>query len=100
VVGLGIHASARAIAAFNAKDPEAVIIDEFAGQLLVFLLVRDPGASTIAAGLVLFRLFDILKPWPVGASESWFTEGVGVMADDLLAGAYALLVLHLVLTLV
>jgi phosphatidylglycerophosphatase A len=49
---------------------------------------------------VLFRLFDILKPWPVGASESWFTEGVGVMADDLLAGAYALLVLHLVLTLV
>lgn len=93
----GAFASAKAEAFFSCKDPQAVIIDEFAGQLLVFLLVREPGPLVLACGLGLFRLFDILKPWPVGASESWFQGGLGVMADDLLAGFYALLLLHLLL---
>lgn len=99
LVGVGTYASASAEDAFRCKDPQAVIIDEFAGQLCVFLLVSNPHPFTIAAGLVLFRLFDITKPWPVGASETWFPGGLGVMLDDILAGAYGLLGLHLLLAL-
>ena len=99
LLGAGTYASASAEDAFRCKDPQAVIIDEFAGQLCVFLLVANPHPFTIAAGLVLFRLFDIAKPWPVGASETWFPGGFGVMIDDILAGAYGLLGLHLLLAL-
>ena len=97
LIAVGTRFASRAEAAFHCKDPKAVIIDEFAGQLLVFLLVRDPGPVTLLAGLGLFRLFDITKPWPVGASEGWFAGGTGIMVDDLFAGAYALLALHLLL---
>jgi len=99
LTGVGILAAHRAEHSLQCRDPQAVVIDEFAGQLLVFLLVRDPSPLTIAAGLALFRLFDIIKPWPVGASETWFSGGAGIMVDDLLAGAYALLALHLLLAL-
>ena len=97
LIAAGAYASTRAETSFRCKDPQAVIIDEFAGQLLVFLLVKNPGPLVLAAGLGLFRLFDILKPWPVGASEDWFQGGTGVMMDDILAGAYALLALHLLI---
>lgn len=99
LVPAGIYASNRAEAFFRRKDPRPVVIDEFAGQLLVFLLVQEPGPLLLAGGLGFFRLFDILKPWPVGASEAWFSGGTGVMLDDILAGAYALLALHILLIL-
>jgi phosphatidylglycerophosphatase A len=99
VSGAGVLAAGRAEHALQCKDPRAVVIDEFAGQLLVFLLIPEPDPLTLAVGLVLFRLFDITKPWPVGASEAWFSGGAGIMVDDILAGGYALLGLHLLLAL-
>jgi len=51
------------------------------------LAYAGPGA--LLAGFFLFRLFDILKPWPVRSSEHWLPGGYGVMLDDLLAGVYA-----------
>lgn len=99
LTGVGVLVSDRAEHTLQGKDPQAVVVDEFAGQLLVFLLVQDPDPLTIVAGLGLFRLFDIFKPWPVGASETWFSGGAGIMVDDILAGVYALLALHLLLAL-
>ncbi|MBF0447789.1 MAG: phosphatidylglycerophosphatase A [Magnetococcales bacterium] len=75
------------------KDPSAVVIDESAGILLTY--VGIPLEWTwLLAGFVLFRLFDIWKPWPVGWLDQTVDGGVGVMADDLAAGAYALLILQ------
>lgn len=92
---LGAWACGSAEKLLGEKDPGAVVIDEFAGQLLVFALCSPAATWQLAAGFVLFRALDILKPWPVGASETWLPAGFGVMLDDLLAGAYAGIILLL-----
>ncbi len=77
-------------------DPGRVIIDEVLGQWLVFLPFANCGFWELAAGLALFRLFDIAKPPPIRSSEHWLPEGFGVMLDDVLAGLYAMAPLWLV----
>ncbi|MBF0163646.1 MAG: phosphatidylglycerophosphatase A [Magnetococcales bacterium] len=69
------------------EDPSEVVIDEVAGFLLT-MIDAPHGAMGMVIGFVLFRLFDIFKPWPVNALER-LPGGWGVMADDLAAGAYA-----------
>ncbi len=73
-------------------DPQHVVIDEVAGQLTTFLFL-PVGIVNLLAGTILFRAFDIWKPFPVRKLET-LENGVGIMADDLLAGVYANLVLH------
>jgi len=73
-------------------DPSEVVIDEVAGYLLTMFLV-PPGALTVACGFLLFRIFDIVKPWPAGPAER-LGGGWGIMADDLVCGAYACAILH------
>ncbi|MFW6142702.1 MAG: phosphatidylglycerophosphatase A [Desulfovermiculus sp.] len=92
---LGSWAAMSAENILGYKDPGSVVIDEFAGQMLVFSFFSHPGGWQLGAGFVLFRIFDIWKPWPVGASESWLPSGFGIMIDDILAGGYAALVLYL-----
>ncbi|MFW6178909.1 MAG: phosphatidylglycerophosphatase A [Desulfohalobiaceae bacterium] len=92
---LGSWASGSAEKILGQKDPGAVIIDEFAGQLLVFAICSPAATWQLAAGFVLFRALDILKPWPVGASEAWLPGGFGIMLDDILAGVFAGIVLLL-----
>ena len=75
------------------EDPSFVVIDEAAGQLLAFLFL-PVSAFNLIAGTVAFRLFDIWKPYPIRKLES-LGNGVGIMADDLLAGVYANLVLQI-----
>jgi phosphatidylglycerophosphatase A len=77
-------------------DPGAIVIDEFAGQWIALLLVPLEPLPVVAAFL-LFRLFDIWKPWPVGLLERSFGGGFGVMVDDLAAGLMALGVLQFTL---
>jgi len=78
------------------KDPGAVVIDEVAAQWLVLLAApRNPLAWVLA--LLLFRIFDIWKPWPVRWADRDVAGGFGVMLDDLLAAVYALLVLSALL---
>jgi phosphatidylglycerophosphatase A len=79
----GRYARARGIA-----DPGAVVVDEVAGQCLALLLVR-PDLATYAIGFVLFRLFDVIKPWPISVLDRRVKGGLGVMLDDLVAGACA-----------
>jgi phosphatidylglycerophosphatase A len=87
----GIWAAHRAEALLGGKDPGAIVIDEVAGMTLSVLLVPLT-PRVLAAGFVLFRLFDVLKPQPAQASQR-ITGGLGVVVDDLVAGLYALLVL-------
>ncbi|MGM0423501.1 MAG: phosphatidylglycerophosphatase A family protein [Thermodesulfobacteriota bacterium] len=92
---LGAWTAGRAEQILGQKDPGSVVVDEFAGQLLVFAICSQASPWQLAAGFVLFRATDILKPWPVGASEAWLPAGFGVMLDDILAGAYAGIILLL-----
>ncbi|MCL6640554.1 MAG: phosphatidylglycerophosphatase A [Candidatus Rokubacteria bacterium] len=89
----GLWASGRAEQALGGKDPGPIVIDEVAGMTLTVLAVPLTPAA-LGAGLVLFRLFDIAKPPPARAVER-LSGGSGVMADDLVAGLYALVVLGL-----
>lgn len=75
----------------NMSDPSEVVIDEFLGQIFCLVWVPVSGATLLGAFL-LFRLFDIVKPFPIAASER-LPGGVGIVGDDLLAGLYAGLVL-------
>jgi phosphatidylglycerophosphatase A len=75
------------------KDPQIVVIDEVAGQLLTFLFLPITWVN-LFLGTMLFRLFDIWKPYPIRKSER-LGYGVGIMADDLIAGIYANLILQI-----
>lgn len=77
------------------EDPSRVVIDEVVGQWIVLLAVpADFQAWHVVAALALFRFFDIVKPLGVRAMER-FKGGWGIMADDILAGVYGFIVLHL-----
>ena len=92
---LGIWASNRAVGLFRDKDPQQAVVDEVIGQLLVFLFVPfDVSWKLILAGFLLFRLFDIWKPYPIDSLQN-VPAGIGVCADDILAGVYSGAVLSL-----
>lgn len=76
------------------KDPGLVVVDEVAGQWLTFAGAGVLNWKTFLAGFVLFRLFDIWKPWPVRRLES-LPGGTGIVTDDMMAGVYGALVLFL-----
>ena len=92
---IGIPAATRIVRATGVEDPQIVVIDEVAGQLVA--LIGVPLAwKTFLASLILFRVFDILKPPPVRHLER-LPEGFGIVVDDLGAGLYALICMHLLL---
>lgn len=86
---LGIWAAGRSTALFKHKDPSQAVVDEVIGQLLTFLFIPFTTSwKLILAGFLLFRLFDIWKPYPIDSLQNLPT-GIGVCADDILAGVYA-----------
>jgi phosphatidylglycerophosphatase A len=93
---LGIWAASRATTLFKNKDPQQAVVDEVIGQLLVFLFVPfDVSWKYILAGFLLFRLFDIWKPYPIDSLQN-LPAGIGVCADDILAGVYGGAILSLI----
>ena len=95
----GVWAASRVARYLGSTDPQIVVVDEVAGQLVTFLGLAVPGAIALnwkyfLAGFILFRVFDIWKPFPARQAES-LPEGWGIMADDWIAGAYAALLLGL-----
>ncbi len=101
IVGLfviGIKAATRMETLTGRKDPGIVVVDEVVGQLITFLFIPfEMGWWTVIVGFFLFRLFDIWKPYPIRRLES-LESGLGIMADDVLAGAYAATVLSIITT--
>lgn len=85
---LGIPASTRAARALGRKDPSQVVIDEVAGQMIA-MIGAALGWRSLLAALILFRVFDITKPFPLRRLEH-LPEGWGIMLDDVGAGLYAL----------
>lgn len=86
---VGVWASSRACEISGLKDPQKVVIDEVSGQLIALSPLALSGRIVpVIVAFALFRLFDIFKPWPIRKLER-LPGGLGVMADDALAGIYA-----------
>jgi len=90
VTAVGLWASGRVERMVGRKDPGVIVIDEVAGMMVSVLFLPRTWPVLLTA-FFLFRLFDVWKPFPARQSQV-ITGGVGVMIDDLIAGAYALAV--------
>lgn len=90
---IGVWSARYVSEKLQTEDPGEVVIDEVAGVMITFLFVPF-SPWTVVIGFVLFRFFDIFKPWPIRALEK-LPHGYGIMADDLMAGVYANIVLRL-----
>ena len=88
VLAVGLWASGRMETDMGVKDPGQVVIDEVAGQWLALLPVALDWRLWPVA-FVVFRIADIAKPWPMYLAERHIPGAAGIMADDLVAGAYA-----------
>ena len=94
-VAVGIPAATQVSRAAALKDPQFVVIDEVVGQLITFIAVPVAWKSLLL-GFILFRGFDIVKPPPLRHLEK-LREGVGIVLDDVGAGLYALICMHIAL---
>jgi len=94
---LGTFASSKLSSRLEEKDPRKIVVDEACGQLLVLFLVPESWL-VLLLGFFLFRIFDIIKPFPTRKIEN-LSKGWGIMADDIMASIYAGLILHLYLLL-
>jgi phosphatidylglycerophosphatase A len=96
LVVLGTWSADHLAREMQLKDPQIVVIDESAGVLLALWLVGSNNWLAIVVAVLLFRLLDIVKPWPISAAERLRPAGVGIMADDVVAGIAAGLIARLI----
>ncbi len=90
---VGCWATGAYLRASGAADPPSVVVDEVVGQWLTLVpAALDP--LLYGAGFAFFRAFDVVKPWPIRLAERRIPGALGVMLDDVLAGLYALVLLH------
>ena len=95
VFAVGIWAATAAEHYFGGIDPGPVVIDEVLGMLVTLAFI-PAGWSAALAGFVLFRIFDVIKPWPANRLEQ-LHGGFGIMADDAMAGVYANIALRIMM---
>jgi phosphatidylglycerophosphatase A len=91
---VGIWICGKTADDMGVHDDSSIVWDEVAGMLITMLAV-PLSWQTLLVGFVLFRFFDILKPWPISYLDKHVHGGFGIMIDDVLAGVFALGVLHL-----
>lgn len=87
LIAIGVWAATRAESYFGKIDPSQVVIDEVAGQFVTLAGAPDASWKWLAIGFLVFRLLDIVKPFPARRSEK-LPGGWGIMTDDLIAGVY------------
>jgi phosphatidylglycerophosphatase A len=92
ISAVGVFTATRTANFLNRKDPQIVVIDEVSGQIISYLGIGAgiPNWKYLFLGFILFRVFDIWKPFPARQAES-LPGGLGIMADDWIAGIYAAL---------
>jgi len=95
---IAIYLAARAEKFYGRKDDSRIVIDEVVGYLVTMTGV-GLSLTGVILGFILFRTFDILKPWPVGVIDRKWPGGYGLVLDDAAAGVYACVVLHLLILL-
>ncbi len=88
LTAVAVRVCGQTAADLGVHDHPAIVMDEVVGYL-VAMIGAPPGAGWMLLGFVLFRGFDILKPWPIRAVDSRMGGGLGIVFDDLLAGVYA-----------
>ena len=89
VFAVGVWSAGKAEKAFGRIDPGQVVIDEVMGQIITFIATPRISRVGLIAGFILFRIFDIIKPFPARRCER-FPGGWGIMLDDGVAGLYSL----------
>lgn len=82
--------------AFGEHDSGKIVIDEIVGYLAATLFV-PPTFATIVAAFLIFRVLDIIKPWPAGAIDAGLAGGPGVVLDDVVSGLYSCAIVHVLL---
>ena len=92
---VGIPLCRATATAMGQSDPGAIVWDEIVGFMLVAVLI-PPGWAWLAAAFVVFRFFDIFKPWPIGWLERRTHGGFGIMLDDVVAALYVIALLRLI----
>lgn len=92
----GIWICGQSSKMLGVHDHPGIVWDEFAG-LFVTMIAVPVTWGTVLAGFVLFRVFDILKPWPISWLDKKVAGGLGIMLDDLVAGCFSLVVLQLLI---
>jgi phosphatidylglycerophosphatase A len=95
IFALGVWAAGEAEEFFGRTDPGQVVVDEVVGQMLTFLLLPHATWKWLLAGFLLFRVFDIVKPFPARQAER-ISRGWGIMLDDVVAGLYGMAVLAVI----
>lgn len=96
---LGVYLCQYTSEALGVHDHSGIVWDELVGYWITMIAI-PPSWPWIIGGFVLFRFFDIVKPWPVKLADARMSGGLGIMFDDVLAGLYALACMHLILFLV
>jgi phosphatidylglycerophosphatase A len=91
---IGTFAAGEAEKIMDRKDPGLIVIDEIVGMLITMIAIPATPLA-MALGFILFRIFDIWKPFPVNFFDQRFHGGLGIMLDDVVAGIYSLIILQL-----
>lgn len=94
---VGIFLCGKTAHDMQVHDHGSIVWDEIVGMFITFLFV-PVSALSLGLGLLLFRVFDILKPWPIGVIDKRVHGGTGIMLDDIVAGAMACVCLHLIMS--
>jgi phosphatidylglycerophosphatase A len=92
---VGIYLCGRTATDLGVHDHPGIVWDEFVG-FWITMIAAPAGWLWVFIGFILFRLFDIWKPWPIRFFDKNVESGLGIMIDDVLAGIYALMVLQLI----
>lgn len=92
----GIYTAAYTSKALGVHDHSGIVIDEIAGLLITMIAVPFSWFNLLL-GFLLFRLFDIVKPWPISWLDRKLKGGIGIMLDDVIAGIIAAACLHLII---
>ncbi|MGB5734738.1 MAG: phosphatidylglycerophosphatase A [Thiohalocapsa sp.] len=93
MIGVGIWACGAAARDIGADDPSAIVWDEIVG-FLVAMMAAPAGWIWVITGFLLFRAFDVFKPWPIGYLDKRVRGGLGIMLDDIFAGLMTFVVVQ------